>query len=160
LNDIANFSDTARIIEHHYEYLDGSGAPGALAMEEIPIGCKVLGIVKDYFLLQAGNYDGVKHTPKQAREFLNKNKIKLYDEELVNLFMDIARNNEDEIEAVVEKKLTSRQLRPGMILSRGCSNGNGLLLINKGKAFTEEIITRVIAFEKVYDVPLEFYVKN
>lgn len=160
LADIANFTDTARIIEHHYEYLDGSGAPDALAMEEIPIGCKVLGIVKDYYLLQAGKFDGIQHKPEQAREYLQAHKEKLYDPELVNLFMDLAKSNESETKELDELKLTTMTLQPGMILSRNCSNGQGLLLINKGKALTEESIKRLIAFEKVYDIPLDIYVRN
>lgn len=160
IKDIANFTDTARIIEHHYEYMDGSGAPDALAMEEIPIGCKVLGIVKDYYLLQAGKFDGIQHKPEQAREYLEAHKQKLYDPELVNLFMDLAKSNETETKELDELKLSTMTLQPGMILSRDCSNGKGLLLINKDKALTEESIKRLIAFEKVYDIPLEVFVKN
>ena len=160
LSDISNFSDTARIVEHHYEYLDGSGAPDCLENGEIPIGCKVLSIVKDYYLLQSGNIDGIKHTSKDARSYLHKYRYKLYDAKLTDLFLELSTQYEKDNDIIEEQTLKSMQLQPGMVLSRDCSNGSGLLLVSKGKSLDETMIKRLIAFEKVYDMPLTFYIKG
>lgn len=160
LNDISNFRDTARIIEHHYEYLDGSGAPDALESEEIPIGCKVLSIVKDYFLLQSGRLDGIKYTAKDARNYLLGHKGKLYDRILVELFVELSKRREDDNEITEEHMVSGKQLQKGMVLSRDCTNEKGLLLLNRGIKLTEEMIARLIAFEKVYDFPLRIYVNS
>jgi len=160
LNDIPNFRDTARIIEHHYEYLDGSGAPDALGGEEIPIGCKVLSIVKDYYLLQSGKIDGIKFTAKDARTYISEHAGKLYDRKLSRLFLDISKQYETDHNISEELMVKSMQLQKNMILSRDCTNGNGLLLLNKGAKLTEETIAKLIAFEKIYNFPLQVYVKN
>ena len=160
LKDIANFSDTARIIEHHYEYLDGSGAPDALESDSIPIGCKVLSIVKDYYLLQSGKLDGIKYTAKDARNYLFERKGKLYDRKLTKLFFDLSKQHEKDNQISEEHMVTGMQLQEGMVLSRDCSNGNGLLLLNKGVKLTEATIERLITFEKVYDFPLRIYIKS
>jgi len=160
LSDIPNFKDTARIIEHHYEYLDGSGAPDALDGDEIPIGCKVLGIVKDYYLLQSGKIDGIKFTAKDARTYISDHKGKLYDSNLSKIFFEVSKQYEADNHILEEHAVTSMQLQKNMVLSRDCTNGNGLLLLNKGAKLTEETITKLIAFEKIYDFPLQVYVRN
>ena len=158
LENISNFHDTAQIIKHHYEYTDGSGAPYGLKGNDIPIGSRVLSIVKDYYLLQSGRFNGVEHTSKNAMKFLEKHKGKLYDEELVKLFATLTKQYELENDIATEHMLTSRQLQVGMKLSRDCTNGKGLLILNKGNELTEDTIERLFAFEKVYDFPLQFYV--
>ena len=91
LSDIANFSDAARIIEHHCEYYDGSGGPDALKGNDISIGSRILAIVKDYCLLQEGKYDGIKYTAKDARQFISDRAGSLYDRGLSKLFFEIAK---------------------------------------------------------------------
>jgi response regulator RpfG family c-di-GMP phosphodiesterase len=160
LKDISSFTDTARIIEHHYEYLDGSGAPDALKGADIPIGCKVLSIVKDYYLLQSGKYDGINYTARDARKFIVDRKGKLYDESLVKLFFEIAKQHEIKTEAVEEHMVSSMQLMPAMVLSRDCANSRGLMLLKKGTVLDENTIDKLISFEKVYDCPLRIYIKG
>ena len=158
LNGIANFADTARIIEHHYEYLDGSGAPDALTDTDIPIGCKVLSIVKDYYLLQSGKYDGINYTARDARQHLIDRKGRLYDEKLVKLFFALAKKHEKKCEVHEEQMISCMQLQEGMVLSRDCTNQNGLLLLNKGVTLTELVIAKLISVEKIYNSPLRVYV--
>jgi response regulator RpfG family c-di-GMP phosphodiesterase len=160
LKDIANFTDTARIIEHHFEYLDGSGGPDALTADEIPVGCKVLSIIKDFFLLQSGKFDGIKHTAKDARSFLFEKKGKLYDAELVMMFNDLSKKLEKDNNEIEELMVNTMQLQADMVLSRDCINSSGLLLLNKGVRLTEEHIKRLLTFEKVYDMPLTFYIRS
>ncbi|MBV1911503.1 MAG: hypothetical protein KUG78_19580, partial [Kangiellaceae bacterium] len=158
LADIPNFNETAQIIEKHCEYIDGSGAPNQLALEEIPVGSKVLAIVKDYFLLQSGRFDGKRYCNKKAVDYLLAEAGNKYDEKLVNIFADIVSEVEQSDSQNKERKLSTKALRSGMVLSRDCSNGQGLLLLNKGKLLTNESIKKLIAFEKVYDVPLTYHV--
>lgn len=158
LSDIVNFKDTARIIENHAEYIDGSGGPRGIKCNDIPIGCKVLSIVKDYYLLQSGNYDGIKYTTKDARNYIFERKGKLYDEKLTKLFFELSVLDDKEKSVINEQIITSRQLQPGMVLSRDCTNGKGLLLLNKGVELNEQTIRKLIAFERAYDFPLRAYV--
>lgn len=158
LKRISNFQDTARIIEHHLEYVNGSGSPDGLKKEDIPIGCRILSIVKDYFLLQSGNLDGIKYTARDARNYLLNIKAKLYDESLVAKFYDVAKYYESENEISEEMLLNSKKLLKGMVLSRDCINAKGLLLLQQGMILTDEMIARLIAFEKIYDSPLQIYV--
>jgi len=160
LSDIPNFRDTARIIEHHYEYIDGSGAPDALDGDEIPVGCKVLSIVKDYYLLQSGKLDGIKYTAKDARSYIIDNKGKLYDASLTDVFSEISKKYENDNAILEERIVKTMQLQKDMVLSRDCINLKGLLLLNKGAKLTETMIAKLIAFEKIYDSPLQIYISN
>jgi response regulator RpfG family c-di-GMP phosphodiesterase len=158
LKDIANFTDTARIIEHHYEYYNGTGAPDALKENDIPIGCRVLGIVKDYFLLQSGKYDGINYSALDARQFLIDNKGILYDPELLDLFIDVSKEHERNNQIKEEARLTTMKLMPGMKLSRDCTNNQGLMLLKKGTVLSELTIQKLISVENVYDMPLNVFV--
>ncbi len=158
LKDIANFADTARIIEHHYEYFDGSGAPDTLTGRAIPIGSRILGIIKDYFLLQSGKYDGIEHSSTDTRNFLSENKGELYDPHLVDLFLDISKNHDKSYQIRDEHMLPTVKLYSGMQLSRDCTNSMGLLLLTKGTVLNEVMIDKLISVEKVYDTPLNVFV--
>jgi len=159
LKDISSFTDTARIIEHHYEYIDGSGGPDGLKGSDIPVGCKVLSIVKDYFLLQSGKYDGINYTARDARQFILDRKHKLYDSVLVKLFYDLAKKHEVESEQLEEHMMGSLQLKKGMVLSRDCTNAQGLLLLKQGTTLDELLIDKLISFEKIYNSPVKVFVK-
>jgi len=160
LIDIPSFTDTAKIIANHYTYIDGSGYPQGIKGSDIPIGCKVLSIVKDYFLLQSGKFDGLKYTARDARHYIFERKGKLYDQALTKLFHGISKRWEQENEKIEEHMITSMQLQTGMVLSRDCTNDKGLLLLHKGATIKEETIAKLIMFEKIHDCPLNLYIKT
>ncbi len=158
LSDIHNFKDTARIIEHHCEYYDGSGGPDALAGSEISIGSRIMSIVKDYYQLQAGQHDGIKYTARDARHFMLDHKNVLYDPELIKLFFDVSKKSELENDKLEEQMMSGMKLQTGMVLSRDCTNSHGLLLLKKGTRLNEMIIEKVLTFEKIYDSAIKVYV--
>ena len=71
----------------------------------------------------------------------------------------LPKNHEEEVEGAEEHMLSGSRLRPEMVLSRDCINKDGLLLLRKGTELSEAIIDKVITFEKIYNTPLQVYVR-
>ncbi|WP_196139454.1 HD domain-containing phosphohydrolase [Aliikangiella sp. G2MR2-5] len=160
LSDISSFNDTARIIEHHCEYYNGSGEPEGQKGTDISIGSRIMAIIKDYFLLRAGKYDGIDYTTEDARYFIEQNKGKLYDKSLVERFIELSKKQQEEEEVSEEHMLSGHSLEEGMVLSRDCTNKNGLLLLKKDTLLNEMMIDKILMFEKIYNSPLRVYVKK
>ncbi|HLP98822.1 MAG TPA: HD domain-containing phosphohydrolase [Sideroxyarcus sp.] len=59
-----------------------------------------------------------------------------------------------------ELELTSKQLRPGMVLSKGVITREGLLLLFRDDVLDDKLIAQVIKFEKQEKYPLTFWVKE
>ncbi len=160
LMSIPILSDTAAIIRHHCEYIDGSGYPDNLSGEGIPLGARLLSIVKDYFFLQWGISNGEEVTAKDARAFLESMGGKRYDDALLKSFIPLAKEFEQEHSVTEEQVLNCMQLRKGMTLSRDCVNKKGLLLLTKGTELSDVVINKLLALEKMHNTPLQVYVER
>lgn len=76
--------EVAEIILNHHETLDGKGYPNNICGQNIPIGAKIVAICETYDrLLYHENYP---HT--KALEYLIDGKHKLFDSEIVQVFMN------------------------------------------------------------------------
>ncbi len=75
------------IIHSHHERYDGSGYPGRLAGDAIPVGARVLSIVNDYDSLQLGTVDGKNYSDTEALAWIKSRAARYYDPELVKQFM-------------------------------------------------------------------------
>ncbi len=157
---IPMLKDTRIIIKHHCEYLDGSGEPCGLKANEIPLGAQILALVKDYFYWQWKIFDGVEHTAPDARKYLLAEAGNKYDTLLVNEFIPIAKSFEQEQSIIAESLMDSKQLEPGMELSRDCTNNQGWLMLTRGTKLNSEQIEKLKGLENIQDKPLHVYIKQ
>lgn len=75
----------------HHERLDGSGYPIGLKSDRIPYDSKIIAVADVYDgMVGKRNYQPQK-TPLEAADYLVKNKGKLFDEEIVNVFLSHLR---------------------------------------------------------------------
>lgn len=138
IDGIEDFRGPGILVRHHHEWYNGKGFPDGLKGENIPIGARIISIADrldrtlqgemrsiDTALIQiksmlASQFDAALYAPleKAARKF----------------FSSIIRND------IVEIELNTKDLFPGMILSRDVSTGTGLLLLRKGTVLNEKNI--------------------
>ena len=87
LKPISYIQDIIPIIEHHHENWDGTGYPGKISKEEIPMTSQIILIVDAYFALTEQRPYRAKLSPKEAIEIIKKDSGKKWNQALVQEFV-------------------------------------------------------------------------
>jgi response regulator RpfG family c-di-GMP phosphodiesterase len=113
LKVIDSLNNSGLMIRHQYEAYDGSGQPDGLTGDAIPLGARILAVVRDFINYLDGSITGMAMTTKQAKSQLFWKKKLEYDPVVVDTFLDLLGDAEINGERpVVEISWT--QLQPGM----------------------------------------------
>lgn len=89
LKPITEVQDIIPIIEHHHENWDGSGYPGKVSGEKIPISSQIILIIDAYFaLIEPRSYRGPL-SPRDALEVIKKDSNKKWNPVLVKEFVNL-----------------------------------------------------------------------
>ena len=101
------------MIRHQYEHYDGSGLPDGLIGLQIPVGSRILAVIRDYISYLDGSITGKQLPINEVKEHFLLKKEKLYDPQVVDTFFSIVEDLHIADERpVIEMSWT--QLRPGM----------------------------------------------
>ncbi len=138
----------AKIIRSHHERFDGKGYPDLLFGDRIPMGSRVLAVVNDYDALLIGTLLDEPVSPVDARAFILSNRGQRYDPVVVDAFVKLLDSLPHQVPLGREVKLTSDNLREGMVLARDLVNLDGILLLTKGYRLTGALIEKIKSFER------------
>lgn len=155
---IEPLQETARYIRSHHEQWDGHGYPDGLSGDKIPLGARILAVANEYDALQVGSLTTTKMTAKDAREFIVKNSGKRYDPKVVAVFAGLTADST--LLAPVEKgaKISSRDLRHGMVISNDLVTKDGVLLLSHGYLLDEQLIAKIQNVEKSLGAEFDIFV--
>lgn len=93
LKPISEVQDIIPIIEHHHENWDGSGYPGKVSGEDIPISSQIILIIDAYFaLIEPRSYRDAK-TPQEALEIIKNESNKKWNPALVKDFVTMVEHS-------------------------------------------------------------------
>lgn len=93
LKPISYIQDILPIVEHHHENWDGTGYPGRIAREEIPMTSQIILIVDAYFALTERRPYRAKLTTKDALAEIKKDSGKKWNETLVQEFVNLIEHD-------------------------------------------------------------------
>ncbi len=97
------FRDIIPIVKHHHEKYDGTGYPGKLKGEEIPYLARIAAIVDSFDAMTSKRtYRDAMPMETVISEF-ERCKGTQFDPQLADAFLDILRNNYNEIEEIQRK---------------------------------------------------------
>lgn len=152
--------DAATLIRHHQEHWDGGGFPDHFKEQQIPFGARLLKLAIDFVELQCGLVLERKMNRDEALLFIRKYSGRLYDPEMVELFIQVCAHLLADIRIAdpAVKALDTRHLEPGMVLARNLQADNGMLLLNEGKELSRQLIDKLIAFESIEAVRYTVFV--
>ncbi len=144
LRGIEPLKIAAELIRHQYEHFDGSGEPNSLKGGEIPLGSRILAVVRDYISFLDGLITGAAMTVDQVKSRLLLRKNRDYDPEVVEHFLALmAENACEDKRPVIEVSWT--QLHPGMEAAEIIFND---VLYLKNTVLTEEHIDGILDMRK------------
>jgi len=101
LQNIAQLKEAAILIKHQFEYFDGTGYPDGLHRQQIPVGARILNVVRDYISLIEGSMTGKSMSVEEVQNRLIDKKDSLYDPEVVEAFIEILKENKGDNERPV-----------------------------------------------------------
>ena len=93
LKPISYIQDVIPIIEHHHENWDGTGYPGKISKDEIPITSQIILIVDAYFALTEQRPYRAKLSPVEALIEIKKDTGKKWSEALVQEFVTLIEHD-------------------------------------------------------------------
>ncbi len=95
LKGLTKLNGASVLIRHQYENYDGSGTPDGLAQQEIPLGSRILSVVRDYitYLDTSKTKDAIDFN--NAIKKLKAGQGSLYDPDVVNAFLDVIKEEID-----------------------------------------------------------------
>jgi response regulator RpfG family c-di-GMP phosphodiesterase len=113
LKGLEPLHNAAELIAAQYEHFDGSGQPLGWAGSEIPLGARILTLVRDYINYLDGSITGTAMTTEQVKVRLLSKKAKDYDPLVVDTFLALLAESETVDERpIIEISWT--QLQAGM----------------------------------------------
>jgi PAS domain S-box-containing protein len=149
LMSLEELHGAAKLIRSYHERIDGLGYPDKLADSDIPLGSRILALADDYDAVQAGRIIPKHMSSAEAIDFIRKGKGTRYDPAVVDVFMKLMGENNEGSQPKTEIILHSRQLKPGMVISRDLASRNGELLLAKECILDEQSIEQLIGFERI-----------
>lgn len=93
LKPISYIQDILPIVEHHHENWDGTGYPGRIAREEIPLTSQIILIVDAFFALTEQRPYRAKLAPREALMEIKKDSGKKWNETLVQEFVNLIEHD-------------------------------------------------------------------
>ncbi|MBN2357474.1 response regulator [candidate division KSB1 bacterium] len=137
LKSMAPLRDAAVLIRYQFEHFDGSGYPEGLAGEQIPLGARILAVVRDYLSFLEGTMTGQTMTVADVLSRLRSKKATFYDPQVVDAFIEVLTQMEVEtVRPLVDISWT--QLEPGMEIDEVRYNGRLFLkncVLDKAKIY-------------------------
>jgi response regulator RpfG family c-di-GMP phosphodiesterase len=145
LTGIDALHNAASLISHQFEYFDGSGDPEGLKNQEIPLGARILAVIRDYITYLDGSITGVTMTPEQVKTRLLSKKNKHYDPEVVDRFLNCLKTAEQTSDERPIVEISWTQLQPGMEAAEIISNQ---VLYLKDQILTEKNVEDILNLRK------------
>lgn len=160
MNVVKPLYPAGQIVRQHKEYLDGSGYPAGLEGEQISASAKLLCVVNDFVELISGRYQSRPLTTTEALEYLNSFAAERYDEQLVNELQIVVASLVDEGEVLNDQRISSLEMKPGMVLTRDLLSEQGVLLLGAGVSLDRVSIERLLETEFNLGEALKIYISK
>ena len=160
---LQDLKEVSEIISAQFERFDGTGFPAQLAAEAIPIGTRILSLASDYNNMQMGALTLSKLSPEEARIIIVHSSGKRYDPRVVAAFEDLlggAARDDVERARIRERPVLSREMHPGMVLSRDLITPSGLLMLSTDHVLDERLIRKIRDFERSGAMKLTAYIRE
>lgn len=136
----SSLKEVFRVILHHHEWFDGSGFPGGLKGEVIPVESRILCVVEAFDAMTSPRPHRPPMSHNEARQVLEKESGTHFDPRFVQLFLEVVVDGgEEEEEETAEEEKFSRDRQAELMLGLAQTYLSAGDLETAGKGF-EEIV--------------------
>lgn len=157
ISRIKRFAPLVEIVRHQDEHFDGTGKPDHLKGEEIPIGSRIIKVVKDYDYFVAAQRNPRRMHTKSAQRYLAEHAETLYDPMVVECFIKVITNVRLADEGV-ELCVSLSEIKPGTIIKRDIYLPNGSLMLTAGNQINATLLKKLLEIEETTNMPIAVYI--
>jgi len=158
LSKIKRLAALSDIVLHQNENLDGSGTPNRLAGIDIPLGSRIVRVVRDYDYMVAGNQNPEKISPHSAKKWLADKSKKLYDQKVVRAFLEVLKSRPEDDSYGGSYCVGIEELKIDDVVKKDFTLINGNVMIKEGQVITQQIIARLHEYEKKTQIKVTLFV--
>jgi response regulator RpfG family c-di-GMP phosphodiesterase len=145
LQGIDQLKNAAELILYQHEHYDGSGEPHGYAGSEIPLGSRIIAVIRDYICHLDGFITGSAMSITEAQHRLEKKKNSFYDPDVVYQFLQLlAESKSNDERPVIEISWT--QLQAGMEAAEIIYND---ILYMKDQVLSQSHIEKILDMRKL-----------
>lgn len=157
LAQLESFAGAGRIIRHQYERFDGRGTPDGLTGDEIPLGARILSVVRDFEALRCGAMTDKPVPDERVISILQAQGTLRYDPVVVARFLELIQEP-GALELSGTRLMPSQDLCTGMRLAEDLVSREGVLLLTKDSLITPKYISKIRKFEEIENIRLRILV--
>jgi len=154
---VKRFAPLTANILHQNENYNGTGFPNRLTGDEIPIGSRIIRVVKDFDYLIAGKSNNKKMSIANAHIWMNEQEGIWYDKKILNAFSEIF-NNRDYKDEHMEYCVGLDDLKPGAKLLEDLVLNNGNVMLKAGQEINEAMLEKLRVYEKNHNTKMTLFI--
>ena len=143
LKHLKRFQPHLKVVQHQDENFDGSGEPLHLKGSEIPIGSRIIRVVRDFDSLITGHAERLAISPAKARAMLQQGAGSCYDPQVVAAFLSLQQHRPQMETSKLEYCVGVEELQPGQSLMRDLILANGKTMLKSGAILSAAVIERI-----------------
>jgi len=154
---VKRFSTLVNSIKHQNENVDGSGYPGQLIGDTIPIGSRIIRVVKDFDFLIAGKANTKKRSAEQAKDWIKEKAWTWYDNDVIEAFLHVVDQRGID-KTHLEYSVGVDALKVGDTLLDALVLKNGKTMLNAGLQINSTIIAKLNEYEKNHHTKVNLFI--
>ncbi len=154
---VKRFSSLTENIRHQNENFDGTGIPDHLEGENIPIGARIIRIVKDFDFLIAGRQNHKRMSINNAIAWIKERANVWYDSKVIDVFVSllVQRDCDDALE--MEFSIGIERLKPGDVLAEDLVLHNGNIMLTAGQEINNAMIEKLRQYEQTNNTKVTLF---
>jgi len=157
LTPIEAFTGAGHIIRHQFERYDGRGTPESLVGQNIPLGARILSLVRDFDSLKVGAIASKPLPFDKIIHLIKSQSGHRYDPQIVNAFLALIEEDST-IGVARTRMLKPDELVPGMQLAEDLLAHDGVLLLTKDCIINLQNISQIKRFAQHESIPMQISV--
>ena len=154
---VKRFAPLIENILHQNENIDGTGFPGHLSGENIPIGARIIRVVKDFDFLIAGKANKNKMSIPNAYAWMKERSGVWYDRHILQAFIDLLGKRESD-ENEMEFSIGLEALKPGDTLLEDLILHNGNVMLKAGQEINSTMVEKLKEYEETYNTKVTLFI--
>jgi len=154
---VKRFASLTENILHQNENIDGTGFPGHLSGDDIPIGARIIRVVKDFDFLIAGKANDRKMSIANAYAWMKERSGVWYDQHILQSFIDLLGKRESD-ENEMEFSIGIEALKPGDKLLEDLILHNGNVMLKAGQEVNSTMIEKLKEYEETYNTKVTLFI--
>lgn len=157
LGKVKRFASLTDNILHQNENIDGTGSPAHLSGDNIPVGARIIRIVKDFDFLIAGKTNAKRMSIANAYAWMKERADVWYDRKILKTFIDLLGNREA-VDGEMEFSIGVEALKPGDKLLEDLILNNGNVMLKAGQEINSVMITKLKEYERRHNTKVTLFI--